>query len=156
MLQSIRSFFSRNVETAPETPPAEGGADRRLQIAACALLLELAHADNEFSGEERTHIEQALVRHFALDEVTARELMELADAERREAVDLFQFARLIVTHYDEGQRMLLAEVMWGVVHADGDLSRHEHYLMQKLSSLLELRPGFLSEAKKRALGKKQG
>ena len=47
--------------------------------------------------------------------------------------------------------MVLAEVMWGLVYADGQLAKHESYLMRKLSSLLELRPGYLAEARKRAL-----
>jgi uncharacterized tellurite resistance protein B-like protein len=46
--------------------------------------------------------------------------------------------------------MVLAEVLWGIVYADGQLSSHETYLMRKLGNLLDLRPGYLSEARKRA------
>ena len=48
--------------------------------------------------------------------------------------------------------MVLAEVLWRVVFADGELSRHEDYLMRKLASLLELKPGYLGEARRRASG----
>jgi uncharacterized tellurite resistance protein B-like protein len=41
--------------------------------------------------------------------------------------------------------------MWRLVYADGSLTRHESYLMRKLSNLLELRPGYLAEARSRAL-----
>jgi uncharacterized tellurite resistance protein B-like protein len=149
MLDSIRSFFSAKVR--PVEGPAEGSG-ARLRLAACAMLLELAHADDEFSSTERAHIEDALGRHFGVSQDEARELILLAEAERAEAVDLFQFARLIADEYDEGQKMLLAEVMWGLVHSDGPLSAHEDYLMTKFSRLLDLRPGYLAEAKKRALG----
>jgi len=40
-------------------------------------------------------------------------------------------------------------VMWRVVYADGELAKHESYLMRKISNLLDLRPGFLSEARKK-------
>jgi uncharacterized tellurite resistance protein B-like protein len=150
MLESIRSFFTRTVEREA-APAAPGPAQpERLRIAACALLLELAHADDEFTPDERQHIEEALARHFDLPAETAHELIALADRERKEATDLFQFTSLINAHYDEGQRMVLAEVLWRVVFADGHLSRHEDYLMRKLASLLELRPGYLGEARKRA------
>ena len=150
MLDAIRTFFARN---DPAPAAAEGDAEsRRLQLAASALLLEIAHADNAFSDEERLHIEGALVRHFAVDPDAARELIDLAQRERAEAVDLFQFGRVIRDAYDEGQRLLLAEIMWGVVHADGRLSRHEDLLMQRLAKLLDLRPGFLAEARRRATG----
>ena len=153
MLNGIRRFFDRHLapEAAEAHPDAAGDADR-LATAACALLLELAHADAEFDESERRHIEEALTRHFALPVDRARELIELADEERRRSVDLYQFTSLITQHYDEGQRLVLAEVMWRLVYADGELAKHEIYLMRKLSSLLDLRPGYLAEARKRAVG----
>lgn len=150
MLDSIKSFFSAKVK--PEEVPGED-MNARIRLAACAMLLELAHADDGFTREERRHIEDAMVRHFDLSADEARELMALAEQERTDAVDLFQFANLIAEQYDESQKLLLAEVMWGVVHSDGHLSGHEDYLMTKFSRLLDLRPGYLAEAKKRALRK---
>jgi uncharacterized tellurite resistance protein B-like protein len=46
--------------------------------------------------------------------------------------------------------MVLVEVMWRVVYADGELAKHESYLMRKISNLLGLKPGYLAEARKRA------
>jgi len=156
MLKAIRSFVSRNIivpgEPAPgsgETAPAPDGA-ATVRIAACALLLELAHADGEFSEKEQEHIENALARHFGLDENTARELLQLAEQERAASIDHFQFTHLIAEHYDLGQKMVLAEVMWGVILADGELAAHETYLVRKLASLLELEPAYLARARKAA------
>jgi uncharacterized tellurite resistance protein B-like protein len=152
MLEAIRAFFGKQVK--PEAAEAETGAgNERIQLAACALLLELAHADDEFAPEERKHIEGAMIRHFDLSDEAAKELIALAERERANSVDLFQFANLIAEEYDEAQKMVLAEVMWGLVHSDGKLSGHEDYLMTKFSRLLDLRPGYLAEAKKRALGR---
>jgi len=151
MLKSIQSFFAQNVEPAPAQPVADLRRER-IPIAACALLLELAHADDEFTKEERAHLEAALSRHFDLPPGKVRELVALAEQERREAVDLFQFTSLIASSYDEGQKLVLAEVMWGLVYSDGELSRHESTIMRKVSNLLGLAPGYLSEARKRAIG----
>jgi len=156
MLDGIKSFFNRNIELSEPVPGQEeasgepGHPDRALQVAACALLLELAHADEEFADEEREHIEEALQRHFDLDPATVQELIGLADRERRKSVDLYQFTRLIADTYDLGQKMVLVEVMWRVVYADGELAKHESYLMRKISSLLGLKPGYLAEARKKA------
>ena len=154
MLKAIQDFFNKKIE--PQTEAA--GADDQGQelahdavaIAACALMLELAHADDEFTDDERKHIEEAVTRHFDVPAETASELIALADEERRRAVDLYQFTSLIASRFDEGQRMVLAEVMWRIVYSDGELAKHEHYLMHKVSNLLDLKPGYLSEAKKRA------
>jgi uncharacterized tellurite resistance protein B-like protein len=153
MLDALKSLFAgRGKSDAPHpTGPPAG-----LQVSACALLLEVAYADQEFSADERTHIEEVVTRHFALDEESARQLMAVADEARRESVDLHQFTAVITQHYDEGQRMVLAELMWRVVHADGKLSEHESYLARKLAGLLELRPGYLAEARRRALGASPG
>jgi len=156
VLDSIKRFFDHHLtpaESQSEQVPDDvtHRDEDRLALGACALLLELAHADDEFTEEERSHIEEALTRHFNLPLETARELISLADEERRRAVDLYQFTSMMTANYDEGQRMVLAEVMWGLVYADGELTKHEDYLMRKLSSLLELRPGYLAEARKRAL-----
>lgn len=154
MLDSIRSFVSQHiVRAAPPTPDTPAPiAPRSVQLAACALLLELAHADGEFSASERAHIERALDRHFGLDEATARELLELAEAERTQSVDHFQFTRLIVDQYDLGQRMVLAEVMWGVILADHEIAQHEAYLIRKLAKLLDLEPAYLSQARRAVEG----
>lgn len=150
MLDAIRSFFASHA--APSVSAVPAGADRPdpVHVAACALMLELAHADQEFTDEEQGHIREALERHFALPAETARRLMALAEQERRQAVDLYQFTSLIVEHYDEGQRMVLAEVLWRLVYSDGRLARHEDHLMRKLACLLDLKPAYLAEARQRA------
>ncbi len=148
MLDAIRAFASRRLRPQQAHDPA--AARPTIQLAACALLLELAHADGEFTPEEQQHIQGALARHFDLDEPTIHELLALADAERRESIDHFQFTRLINEQYDLGQKMVLAEVMWGVIMADGTVAEHEAYLVRKLANLLELEPGYLSQARRAA------
>ena len=125
-----------------------------MHLAACVLLLDVAHADGEFSADERRHIEDVLERHFSLPPDAGRTLMELADKERRNAVDHFKFTSLLRSGYDTGQKMVLAEIMWGIVLADGQVAEHEHYLTRKISNLLELEPGYLSAAKDAAARKR--
>jgi len=157
MLDRIKAFFATNIQaTAGTDAAAAAAADAvpddaaRIRLAACALLLELAHADGEFSAPERAHIESVLERHFGLSPDRAAELMALAEEQRRSSIDHFQFTRLIAEHYDLGQKMVLAEVMWGLILADGQIADHESYLVRKIAYLLDLEPGYLSEARKAA------
>lgn len=152
MLESIKAFFATKM-AAPAETSAAAAADARhpeIQVAACALLLELAYADAEFTLPERRHLEAAIQRHFALPPETAKELIQLADEERQQAVDLFQFTSLIAREYSEAQKLVLLEAMWGLVFADGEVAKHETSLMRRLSKLLDVRPGFLAEARKSA------
>jgi uncharacterized tellurite resistance protein B-like protein len=153
MLDAIRQFVSERLVKGGSSEESGGaGGPTPVQLAACALLLELAHADGEFSAEERSHIERTLVRHFGLDDGTAGELMRLAEAERTQSLDHFQFTRLIAAEYDLGQKMVLAEVMWGVILADGKLSDREAHLVRKLASLMDLQPAYLAQARRAAAG----
>jgi uncharacterized tellurite resistance protein B-like protein len=151
MLEGIRRFVSERLAgSASSAPAADSAWPSGVQLAACALLLELAHADGEFSIEERQHIERTLVRHFGLDEATGAELLRLAEAERSQSLDHFQFTRLIAAEYDLGQKMVLAEVMWGVILADGRLSDLETHLVRKMASLMQLEPAYLAQARRAA------
>jgi uncharacterized tellurite resistance protein B-like protein len=147
MLESIKNFFRSSMTPAPRATAAEAKKDIRL--AACALLLELAHADDEFTDDERRHLESAIRRQFGMDHAQAEQLMELAERARREAVDLWQFTNLIAENYSLGQKMVLAEIMWGLVYSDGELASKEDYLMRKISNLLRLEAGYLAEARQR-------
>jgi uncharacterized tellurite resistance protein B-like protein len=147
MLEAIQTFFARRI-VRPPAESASGPSD--LQLAACALLLEIAHADGEFSPDEERMLVAAMERHYGLDAATAAELLELADAERTRAIDHFQFARLITTHYDLGQRMVLAEMMWSLILADGRIADRETALVRRLASLLDLQPAYLTQARQAA------
>jgi uncharacterized tellurite resistance protein B-like protein len=147
MMESIRQFFMANMAEPSKRDDEALPAD--LRLAACALLLELAYADDDFTVAERDHLKGAVRRQFGLDDEQAQELIDLAEKQRADAVDLWTFTNLVAEHYSLGQKMVLAEAMWGLVYSDGELASREDYLMRKISGLLRLEPGYLAEARKR-------
>ncbi len=153
LADAIRALF--RVPRHPHAPndlpvAASGAAADPTQLAACVLLLDVAYADGTFSADERAHLESTLERHFLLPPDAARSLILAAEAERKQAIDHFRYTNVLLQNYDVGQKMVLAEVMWSMVLADGSVDDHEHYLTRKISNLLELEPGYLSAAKQRA------
>ena len=50
---------------------------RAMQVAACAVLLEAAMADNELSGEELDHIYTALQHLYHMDRSDIDQLLEM-------------------------------------------------------------------------------
>ena len=148
MFNALKSLFENNARANESGAAADPG--RALKLAACALLLEMAYADDQFSESERQKIQQVVGRHFGLDAEATQALLADAERARQDATDLYELTSVINQYYDEGQRFLLVELLWRVVDADGVLSEHEDYLSQKIAYLLDLRPGYLSEARKRA------
>ena len=73
MLDSIKSFFQSTMFPPEEAEPQVRKRDIRL--AGCALLLELAYADDEFTEDERQHLESAMRRQYGLDRGQADNLI---------------------------------------------------------------------------------
>ena len=147
MLDGIRGFFTAHV--APAAPVASG---RRLEVAVCALLLEAAHADADFSAAEREIVGALLGERFGLAGPEVGELMALAEAERARSADLYGFTRLIAETYDDAGKRTLLEMLWRVIYSDGRLEAHEDALMHKLAHLLGLHHADLIALKLRVKG----
>jgi uncharacterized tellurite resistance protein B-like protein len=46
--------------------------------------------------------------------------------------------------------MVLAEMMWGLILADGRIANREAALVRRLAGLLDLQPAYLAQAKQAA------
>ena len=130
-LPSLRQFFHSRVPGG-EKPH---GPDP-VAIAACALLLEIAHADDDFAAEERDRIRRAAREDLGVAREDLDELVRLAAEERRESVDLYQFTKLVAENFSREQRLRLIEVIWGIVYADGVLTAVENQLARRIAELL--------------------
>ena len=130
-IHGIRQFFQSRL-SSPEEPHRPDA----VAIAACALLLEIAHADDVFAPEERERIVRAVREDLGVPAADVAEVVRLAEEERRESVDLYQFTKLVGEKFSREQRLRLVEVIWGVVYADGQLSAVENQLARRIAELL--------------------
>jgi uncharacterized tellurite resistance protein B-like protein len=130
-IHGIRNFFLSRLSPGEETQGPDPVA-----IAACALLLEIAHADDVFAEEERTRILRAVREDLGVAPEDVEEVVRLAEEERRESVDLYQFTRLVGERFSREQRLRLIEVIWGIVYADGTLTAVENQLARRVAELL--------------------
>jgi uncharacterized tellurite resistance protein B-like protein len=130
-IQGIRQFFLSRLSSPEDTRGPDPVA-----IAACALLLEIAHADDVFADEERARILRAVREDLGVLPEDVDQVVRLAEEERRESVDLYQFTRLVSEKFSREQRLRLIEVIWGVVYADGTLTAVENQLARRIAELL--------------------
>jgi uncharacterized tellurite resistance protein B-like protein len=130
-IQGIRQFFTSRL-SSPEEPHRPDP----VAIAACALLLEIAHADDVFGEDERARILRAVREDLGVAAEDVDEVVRLAEAERRESVDLYQFTRLVAECFSRDQRLRLIEVIWGIVYSDGVLTAVENQLARRIAELL--------------------
>ncbi|MFQ6673938.1 MAG: TerB family tellurite resistance protein [Fidelibacterota bacterium] len=150
MLSKIKTFFDAHMVTGEERA-VEAGGQSPVPVAVCALLLEMAHADGEFSPEEMDKIIVVMEEEFGLSPGEAKEVMALAGEEREQSIDLWQFTHLISRHCDREEKLTILETLWSVIYSDGVLEAHEDYLVHKLANVLELSHRELIDTKLRVL-----
>jgi len=121
-------------------PSAGEPADprERIQVATCVLLLEMAHADETLHTLEAQLVGDLLSRRFDLPQQDVDELMALADRERRQSHDLFQFAKEINAHFSREEKLEIMDTLWRIIYADGVLDKYEDALIRQLATLLRL------------------
>jgi uncharacterized tellurite resistance protein B-like protein len=112
--------------------------EERTRVAACALLIKTAHADNECTAEELSHVMAVMKSDFAVSKEQAEELIALAYRERDRAVDLWQFTNQSNQQFNRQEKLRVMEAVWRIIYADGHLEKHEDYFAHKLARLLRL------------------
>lgn len=126
---------------------SETHGEHDITVAACALLLEMAHIDGEFSEDEERVIVSILTHDYGLEQDVAKAVLEDAREEVKQSIDLWRFARLINRHYTEAEKVRVIEMIWRVIYADGKLEKHEDHLVHSLGRLLRIDHSQLIEAK---------
>lgn len=149
MINRLKKVFQQSQDRSEGAISA--ARDEDLRLATCALFLEIATIDDEFSPEERESIVSLLKERYRLPEEEVMELKQEARNELERNIDLWQFTNLINENYSEAEKIRVVEVLWRIVYSDGRLDKHEDFLIHKLAKLLRLRHHQLIEVKLKVL-----
>ncbi|MDQ3284063.1 MAG: TerB family tellurite resistance protein [Acidobacteriota bacterium] len=117
------------------------------KLATAAVLLEIAHADGEFTPAEDGNVVGFLSERFALPEEEAKQLRDAGDDIRKKTVDHFALTHYIRKNSPLQERIDIVKTMWRLVYSDGKLTEYEQYLVRKLADLLGLEHHVMIEAK---------
>jgi uncharacterized tellurite resistance protein B-like protein len=110
----------------------------RIPLAAAVLLLEIAHADGDFSADEEKLIQEVLQQRFALDTEMCKELLQLAEDAKKHSSDLHQFTSLVNRNFSQPEKEAIIESFWHLAFADGRLDAHEEAMLRQLGTLIGL------------------
>lgn len=145
MLNHIKRLLGATSREATKPGP------ERVQVATCALLLEIAQADSNLHELESLLVRDLLEQKFSLDPESVSELIELAESERVESPDLYHFAREINNNFSLEEKLEVMENLWRLVYADGVLDRYEDALIGQIALLLRLSHRQMIDAKLKVL-----
>jgi uncharacterized tellurite resistance protein B-like protein len=148
MLKQIKRFFDQHLgaDSLAQDP------EHVLRLAVGALLLEMTHMDGEVWPKQRSAVEKAVRTCFDLTGEETAELLALAEAERAEATDYFQFTSLINRAYTPEQKEKLVETLWRVAYANEELHKYEEHLVRRIADLLHVPHRAFIAAKHRSRG----
>lgn len=132
MLNKILSLLQN------ERPASAGERFTRVQVATCALLLEVAHSDGHYQAVEERIVHDLLAGMFDLPADTIAELVDFARDHQQNSTDLFQFAREINAHFSTEEKLAVMEGVWRLIYADGVLDKFEDSIARQLATLLRL------------------
>ena len=148
MLSAIRKFFDQNLSSGHGK--IDQPDEQQLQLATAALLIEMTRVDYEIKEEERQKVIEAVQEKFKLSHTETASLIQLAEAEARQATDYHQFTSLINKGFTPTQKERVIEYMWQVAYADGELDKYEQHLISKIADLLYVPHKVYIAAKHRA------
>jgi len=109
-----------------------------LQIASCALLLELANADDDFSNEEKTRIVELMKTNFKLTDEEVGKLLELSENQIKKSVSAYEFTEIINEKLNEEEKYQIIKNLWQLAYIDGKLDKYEDYFIRKISNNLHI------------------
>jgi uncharacterized tellurite resistance protein B-like protein len=147
MLDALRDFFDKHLGDGSAAP-----ADTRhsLELAAAALLVEVARIDGEIKPAERAALMRAIHERFALSDSEAQDLLNLAEQQMQQAGGYYPFTSLINQNFSQPQKEHLIELMWRAAYADHDLGADEQHVIRKIAGLLHVADNEYILAKLRA------
>ncbi|PPK74240.1 putative tellurite resistance protein B-like protein [Methylobacter tundripaludum] len=134
MLNQIKLFFTQHIALSA----SENTLEEKLQLAIVVLFLEMMYMDDKVDPKEQDVILSLVHQNFSLTAEQATSLIELAEQQRKQATDYFQFTSLINKEYSLEQKVRLIESLWKIAFIDGVLNMNEEYLVRKIADLLHV------------------
>jgi uncharacterized tellurite resistance protein B-like protein len=147
--ESIPTQFSKNDITSIDRI-------QRIEVATCALFIEIANADDEFTNDEKTKIVNYMQQIFHVSEEYVHDLMEMAQENIKDSVSIYEFTTLVNEHFSQDEKFEILINLWKLIFADGVISPDEDHLIKKIGSNLHFSHKQIIDAKliaKQELGK---
>lgn len=139
MFDQIRKIFS-NVTSSQtvHTKEEDSLETKKLQIATCAIFLEMAKSDDNCTEEERKEIVSVMQKTFNLEKEYVGELIHLTKTRLEQSISIYEFTDIINTNFTPDEKFELIKNLWRLIYTDQKLDKYEDQLVKKLGKMLHL------------------
>ena len=132
--QSTEDSAGTSDEPKKDSHPSEN----KLQLATCALFIEMARSDYNFTEEEYKEIISIMRKKFGLEQKHVEELIELAKRELDKTISIYEFTKIINENFSHDEKFELMKNLWRLIYADKKLDKYEDQLVKKIGAILNL------------------
>ena len=153
MINNIQRYFERHIGgTGSARNTVATDPDRRLHIAAAALLIEMARIDYSEEPEEMETISKLLQSDFGINQSEINELISLASDETDNMTSYHKFTTTINKECDVVDKTNILKLLWRIAFVDGRIDKYEEHMIRKIANLIYI-PREQQVAAKRAAEK---
>ncbi|MGE5399289.1 MAG: TerB family tellurite resistance protein [Ignavibacteriales bacterium] len=132
---------------------------QKIQIATCALFLEIANADKNFDPDERAKIVSIMRSTFKIDPEYVQELMQLAENSVKQSSSIYEYTELVKKSFTRKEKFEILENLWRLIFVDKLLDKYEEHLVKSIGhnlgfdyrEILEAKLIILEELKKQGV-----
>jgi uncharacterized tellurite resistance protein B-like protein len=133
MLRQLKELF---IPTDFRTQSDENTNEHKLQIAACALLIEIATADDNLSKEERDKIKSLMKKTFNLTDEEVIRLITESEEQIENSISLYEFTDVLNNNLNNDEKYKIIKYLWHIAYADGNLDSYEDHYIKTISNNL--------------------
>ena len=142
MLDKFKTLLSDNKDVKEDEFEAS-------QLAVASLMVTTALHDGEFDEIEKDEILKLLGNFYKLDNDNLNKLFEASFELVDNANDIHQFTSKINSFLTDDEKIMIIEMIWKIVIADGRIDDYENALVRKISGLLYIDDFKVGEIKKK-------
>ena len=145
-------MFERFTSLFEKTNTKEENEFDVIHLAVASLMITTAKHDGIFDEIEKEEILKLLNNYFKLTDESLNNLFEISVSMVDNASDIHQFTTKINSSLDDEEKLVIIEMLWKIIIADGRIDDYENALIRKLSGLLYIDDFKVGEIKKRLTG----
>ena len=112
--------------------------EKKIQIAACTLLVEIGKADSNFTNDERKKIISIMEDTFNVEEAYIKNLIELSEKEIDANDSIYEYTTVINEKFTNDEKFELLKNLWRLIYIDDNLDKYEEHLVKKIGTLLNI------------------
>lgn len=147
----LSALFALKIIKRRRAAAAEAAGAEKLHLAVATLLAVVALGDGRFDTVERAEIEGLVCARFGLSEIEAGRLVDAAEREARDEIDLVPFTSIIKDNFPHTERVDLIEMLWEVAYASGEPHDHQDAQVRLIAGLIHVSDRDRGAARKRVL-----